>query len=153
MKKVMVVFFVSAMLFITGCSSKEEILVCTKEQEIDTRTKLESRYQVLSKDGYVTRLDTVEVIISDSEEVLKTYQENLENVYRDYRGINHYSNEIRIEDNKLISTTKVDYDKIDAEQLIKIDRNNATAIENGKVKVSALKETYEQLDAVCKVGK
>lgn len=151
MRKVVVVFLVSAMLFVTGCSSREEILVCTKKQEIDTRTTLESSYRVSSKDGYVTKLDTVEVIISNSKEVLKTYQENLENVYRDYRGIKHYSNKIRIEDNKLISTTKVDYDKIDTEQLIKIDRNNASAIENGKVKVSVLKEAYEQLEAVCKI--
>lgn len=153
MRKVMVVFLVSAMLFITGCSSKEETLVCTKEQVIDTRTKLQSRYQVLSKGGYVTKLNTVEIIISSSEEVLKTYQDNLENVYRDYRGIKYYSNKIRIKDNKLISTTKVDYDKIDTEQLIKIDRNNASAIEDGKVKTSALKEAYEQLDAVCKIEK
>lgn len=153
MRKVMVVFLVSAMLFITGCSSKEETLVCTKEQVIDTRTKLQSRYQVLSKGGYVTKLNTVEIIISSNEEVLKTYQDNLENVYRDYRGIKYYSNKIRIKDNKLISTTKVDYDKIDTEQLIKIDRNNASAIEDGKVKTSALKEAYEQLDAVCKIEK
>ena len=110
-------------LFLTGCSASEKkgVLVCTKKQDIDSSTKLESTYNVSYKNGYDK-----------------------------YNDIKYYDNNIKIEGNQLISKTVVNYEKIDTDKLIEIDKNNATAIEDGKVKVSTLKSAYEQLDATCK---
>ncbi len=148
MKKIVVVFIMGVVL-LTGCSEKQGKLVCKKEQDINANTKLESVYTVDYKNGYVTKLDTVETITSEEESVLNTYKENLEKIYSAYNNIKYYENKIKMEKNKLISTTKVDYEHIDTDKLIEIDENNKVAIENGKVKVSVLKEAYEGLNATC----
>lgn len=152
MKKIIVVFMLVGTLFLTGCSASEKkgVLVCTKKQDIDSSTKLESTYNVSYKNGYVTSIDTTETITSDKTEVLETYKTNLESVYNKYNDIKYYDNNIKIEGNQLISKTVVNYEKIDTDKLIEIDKNNAAAIEDGKVKVSTLKSAYEQLDATCK---
>lgn len=152
MKKLLAVLIVGVCL-LTGCTeTKEEVglLVCTKNQDIDASTKLESTYKVSYKDGYVTDLDTVETITSDNTQVLETYKSSLEKVYSSYNNVEHYNNDIKIEGNQLISTTKVDYEKVDTDKLIEIDKNNEAAIEDGKVKASVLKEAYEKLGATCK---
>lgn len=150
MKKLAVILMVVSVIFLTGCSEKKGVLVCTKNQDIDSSTKLESIYNVSYKDGYVTSIDTTETITSDKSEVLETYKTNLESVYSKYNDIKYYDNNIKIEGNKLISITTVNYEKIDTDKLIEVDKNNAAAIENGKVKVTTLKSAYEQLDATCK---
>lgn len=147
-KKILGVLAVGVVL-LTGCSTKEGTLTCKIEKDIDSTTKLESTYNVDYKDGYATLLNTTETIISDNKEVLEAYKSNLEKMYSSYRSIKYYDNDIKVEDNKLISTTKVNYEKIDTDKLIEIDKNNKAAMENGKVKVSVLKEAYEQLGATC----
>ena len=153
MRKTFFVVVLAILFLVTGCGEKEGVLVCEKKQAIDTTTSLKSTYRVSYRNGYVKKLDTVEVIESDNEEVLSTYKEKLESIYKDYNDIEYYKNEIEIKDKKLISTTKVDYEHIDTSKLVEIDKNNAAAIENGKVKVAVLKEAYEQIDATCKEEK
>ncbi len=151
MKKAMAVLLGLSVMLLTGCGTpKEGKLVCTSKQQIDETTTLESTYNVSHKDGYVTQLNTKETITSDKKETLEVYKKNLESVYSAYNGIEHYNNDIKIEGNKLISITKVNYEKLDTKKLIEIDKNNEAAIENGKVKVSVLKNAYEQLNATCK---
>ncbi len=150
MKKIITVVLILGIVLLTGCSEKEGKLVCKKEQDINSNTKLESVYTVAYKNGYVTKLNTEEIITSEEESILNTYKDNLEKVYSAYNNIKYYENKIKIEGNRLISTTKVDYEHIDTDKLIEIDENNKVAIENGKVKVSVLKEAYEQLNATCK---
>lgn len=153
MKKKLLVLVAVGVTLVTGCSSKEGTLHCTIEKDIDSITKLESIYNVDYKDGYATMLNTKETITSDNKQVLESYKSSLESMYSSYKNIKYYDNDIKVEDNKLISTTKVNYEKIDTDKLIEIDKNNKAAMENGKVKVSILKEAYEQLGATCKEKK
>ncbi len=154
MRKLILVLGVS-LLLVTGCSSEEKLglLKCTKEQDINSDTKLSSTYEVKYKDGNVVKLNTKEVITSSSKDTLEAYKKNLEEIYGAYNNIDYYNNEVKIEGDTLTSTTKVNYEKIDTDKLIEIDKNNEAAIVDGKVKVSTLKEAYEKLGANCTMEK
>ncbi len=151
MKKFFAVFLVLGVLILTGCGKeKEGALTCTINKQIDSSTKLESVYNVSYKNGYATEVATTETITSDSSEALETYKSSLESMYGSYKNVEYYDNDIKLEENKLISTTKINYEKIDTDKLIEIDSNNKSLMEDGKVKVSMLKEAYETLGATCK---
>ena len=53
-----------------------------------------------------------------------------------------YSNEIILEDGILISITKIDYQKIDTDQLIKIASANSKVINHCKIKADDIKSIY-----------
>ena len=151
MKKILAVALFVGVLFLSGCSDgKEGKLVCTMDQSIDSSTKLKSTYNVSYKGGYATMVETTETITSDNSEVLDSYKSSLDSMYGAYKNIEYYDNDIKVEDNQLVSTTKINYEKIDTDKLVEIDSNNKSIMENGKVKVSILKDAYEQLGASCK---
>lgn len=151
MKKFLAVALLVGVLFLSGCSNeKEGKLVCTMNKDMDGSTKLESTYNVSYKGGYAMMVETTETIIGNNSEALETYKSSLESMYGAYKDVKYYDNDIKVEGNKLISTTKINYEKIDTDKLVEIDSNNEALMENGKVKVSTLKDAYEQLGASCK---
>ena len=141
-----------ASILLVGCGSKGEpkILTCTLDRNITSEAKLSSVYKVSYTDRYVNSIQTIETITSDSDSMLSTYKEQFDKVYANYRKIKGYNNSIRKEDNKLISTTDIDYQTINMDELIEIDSSIASFLEDGKLKVSDIKTAYEASGATCK---
>ena len=128
---------------------KKGTLKCSKTQEVSDAIKLDLVYNVTYEGDNVTYLETVEKVISNNSKVLKTYKEQIANVYKPYLDIEYYDNNIEISGDTLTSTTKIDYSKIDTNKLIEIDSSNKVLIKNGKVAVKDLKKTYESLNMTC----
>ena len=94
-------------------------------------------------------IDKVETFIKDKSNI-ETYKNVLENSYKEYNKIKYYSNVISVEDNNLISSTIINYDKIDTNKLIKLDKNNQSIIKNKKVAVDDIKNIYVKNGCKCK---
>lgn len=170
--KLLIILF-ALMLVITGCSTKEEdttkiedktstktedkidsnetkILTCTatKTDEVST---IEAVYKVVYRGEYVDLIETEEKVTSDNEQVLNYYKETTEGVYLPFKDLEHYDYNVVLKDNQVISTTKIDYSKIDTNKMIEINSAMKTIIKDGKVKVSDVRSLYEsaQIGAVC----
>ncbi len=144
--------FALSLLFLlcTGCNLGEKEVTCTNQLAIDEDTNLKSTYEITYKGEFVTKLKTIEKVEASDNEKLQTYRDSLEEVYSKYKDIKYYTNVLTIEKNTLISTTVIDYQKVDTNKLIKADSSNSSLIEGGKVKLSTLKEVYEESGAICK---
>lgn len=150
-KKVLICIALISMCFVTGCG-KEEVkeMTCTRTATITKGVELDLNYKVTYKGDYVQLVESTEKVISDDEEYLKTYETTVNNLYSPYSDIEYYEYDVKIDGNTLVSTSKINYEKIDTDKMIKIDSANASLIKDGKVKLSDIQAVYEANGATCK---
>lgn len=142
---------ISVMFLVTGCSSNSEEKTMTCSRTMDqNEMKTSLSYKISYKGDYVTRVKSEESIETSDTSTLDTYKEQIEKIYSPYKDVKYYQYNVTIDGNKLISTVDINYEKIDTDELIKIDSANSQLINDGKVKVSSVKSLYEQLGATCK---
>ena len=134
----------------TGCNPKTGTMTCTMSSYPTEGITLRSTYTAQYKNNIVTKLKTVEQVIAEDKENLETYKDRIDELYDDYRGMNHYKNKTTIKDNTLTSTTTIDYSKVDTDKLIEIDSGNAKLIKDGKVNINDLQDMYRQNGCNCK---
>ena len=149
MKKIGLVLFMS-LLLLTGCTKEENgVLTCTrtaKQGNID----LSLNYKITYTGEYVNTIETTEIVKSEDQNTLNLYKSQIENVYKPYKEIDYYENEITLEGNTLTSKTTIDYDYINIDDLIEIDSANEQILKDGKAKVSDFRTMYENIGASCK---
>lgn len=149
MKKIGLVLFMS-LLLLTGCTKEENgVLTCTrtaKQGNID----LSLNYKITYTGEYVNTIETTEIVKSDDQNTLNLYKSQIENVYKPYKEIDYYENEITLEGNTLTSKTTIDYEHINTDKLIEIDSANEQILKDGKAKVSDFRTMYENIGASCK---
>lgn len=149
MKKSLCIFGMFLLVLVTGCSTTEKTLVCTRTTN-QNNVKMDLNYTIEYSGKYVNKVKTTEKVESSSKELLETYKSSIESLYSPYKDIEHYNYNVTIKDDTLTSTTDIDYSKIDTDKLINVDSANKQLIKDGKVAVEDLKKTYESLGAECK---
>jgi len=130
-------------------TEESKVLKCTRNATVSEGVRMELSYKATYKGDYVELIETEEKIISNNSAVLEAYKSNVEKMYSPYKNVEHYNYNVVIDDDTLISTTHIDYSKIDTEKLIEIDSANKTLIKNGKVKISDVKLMYQTVGATC----
>ena len=80
------------------------------------------------------------------------FKEYVESTYKSMNdSYGGYDNKVTVDGNKLVSTTKIDYTKMDMEKFIKDNTAMKSYVnKNNQLKVEGVKKIYEQLGAVCK---
>lgn len=149
-KKISILILIIGIFFFSSCTKQTGTILCTLSQTPREDIKLKSEYTITYNNNYVEKLKTVEKIEVKNKEDLTAYQESLKSIYDLYSNIDYYSNAITIEDNTLISSTVINYQKVDTNKLIEVDQNNASLIKDGKVSVKEIKEMYQQNGCNCK---
>jgi len=149
MKKILFIVPI-ALLFLTGCGSESYTkTVCTNTVDINESTTLAAEYSIYAEGDIVHILSSTEALKSDDKELLDDYKQKLSEVYGVYSQVPYYFNAIFEEEGYLTSITTVNYFKVNTDDLIKIDENNANIISDGIVSLSVLRELYESNGAVC----
>ncbi len=146
MKKAII--FLCAIFLTSGCSKKENIVCINTLNE--NNVKIDSEYTIIYSGKYVDKLKTIEKVTSDDQNELEKYKDLLMDYYNSFNKIDYYVNTVSIEGNTLISSTTINYEKIDINKLIEIDENNKKIISDKKVKLSTLKKLYIDQGATCK---
>lgn len=147
MKKYLIL--VLCLFLLTGCGKKEKIIDCSFNSEVND-IKIVSTYSIFYDDKYVTKIKTNEKMEFSDSNLISKYKKTLESKYSLYKDVKYYNYSIKTDKNTLISTTDINYKKIDIDKLIKIDSDNSSLIKNGKVLVSDVLDVYSQLGIVCK---
>lgn len=138
-----------ALIFITTGCGEIKTITCTDKVVNDDKAELEATYIIYYKGDYVTKLKATENITSDNQTLLEAYKESLNESYKKFNKLNYYSNSLSIEDNTLISSTVINYSKINYKKLKKLDQTSSKLIKNGKIKLSDMKKNYTNNGATC----
>ena len=153
MKKILNIVLVCFMIvFLAGCdNNSEKTMTCTRKVTVTDDVKMDLLYKATYKNDVVSRIETVEKIISSDDSVLESYKNQLDSVYSPYAKVEYYDTSVEIDGDTLISNTKIDYSKIDIDELIEIDSANSSLIDkDGKVKIDTVRNIYEKVGATCK---
>lgn len=150
-KKILFGVLFAAALIATGCGKEEtKVLTCTRTATVTTGVKMDLKYKATYAGKYVKVIETEEKVIAENKNYLTTYKTSVEKIYEPYKDVKHYNYDVSISGDTLTSKTKIDYEKIDTDEMIKIDSANASLIKDGKVKIDDVKSLYESLGATCK---
>lgn len=150
-KKILFVALLTMILIVTGCNAKQETktLNCSLKGTIMEGIETNSNYKVAYQGEYVQTIETKETVTSDNQEYLETLKQTVESIYSPYKNVEHYNYDVTVNGNTLISTTFIDYSKIDVNKLLEINSAFGTLIEDGKLKVSDVKNVYKQMGITC----
>ncbi len=154
MKKIIITISIIVVLILTviiGYNIKiySGTLICTNTYEEDN-VQFKTTYQVEYKKKYATKLVSIETINTYDVTLLNDYKTNLEMMYLRFNEIPHYENTISIKKTTLTSKTIIDYDKINLNELVKVDSSFNEVIKNNKVSITKLKKQYDLTGAYCK---
>ena len=164
-KKLFSILLILLVICITGCTKKTEsgltvnsetdmtekrgVLACTREATGMNNAAVELNYEVSYKNGYVTKLHSIEKVTSSSEEVLETYRSAYEKVFEVYKDLEYYENSITDEGNTIISDTVIEYDKVDLDELKRLENTKDSVIKDGKVALKDWLKFAEKFGTKC----
>lgn len=149
MKKFLAIVMCVGVLFLTGCGAeKEKTLKCSRTLN-QSGIKMDLSYNVSYKGNYVTKVKSIEKIISSDSATLEAYKEQLKKTTESVSKIDHYDHDVKIDGDTLTSTITIDYAKIDTDKLIETDSSLKQLIKNGKVSVKDIKTLYNGLGVTC----
>ncbi len=150
-KGILVSCLALVVLTLTGCGDDSVKTMKCSSHLNQNGIKTESKYEVTYKGKYVETVKTVETMETDkdSADALEEVKKGIEALYADYAKLDHYDNEVKIEENVLTSTTNIDYTKVDTDAMIKINSAMGQIIKDGKVSIDDMKSLYEAAGATC----
>lgn len=158
MKKILSIVMVSiVVLTLTGCakgnSKGETKLVKTCTMTVtDSDYEIESEYKVYGSGKTVDSVVTVETVISDDDDILDYLEEYSDTTYsnmnKTYGG---YTFNIDRQDNKLITTTTIDYNTMDMNKFVS-DNSAMKKFVNSdnKLLIDGIVSLYKSMGATCK---
>ena len=146
------VLFTSVIVLLAGCTSKTngKKMTCSATAT-QGNIHIKMHYEVTFLGEYVKTVKTEEELTSSDKNTLKGYKNTIEDVYKKYDDIDYYDYKIEMkDDHTLISHVSIDYDHVDIDKIVALSDSSDQLIKNGKVKLSDIKEVYENVGATCK---
>lgn len=123
-------------------------MVCTFNNKNDVYS-INTIYSITFKKRIVTSILTEEIIQSNDEKMLEEYKISLDLLYSKYKKLKYYDNKTSIKNNQLVSITKINYQKINKNEFIKLDRNNRRLFTGNVIKLKTLQKIYKENGAKC----
>ena len=169
MKKIGIIIIMGVfLLMMVGCEEKvqKEVPEEPMEEDIEgTSTVHEHCTRIGHLDGgevslnydiYYTgkRLNTVEseeIVTSESSSLLDTYEKAYQDIHNYYQSLDYYETRIERSSNSVTSRIFIQYDKVDINQLLRIEGEEDNIIVNGVARVDKWKELAKKLGASCEI--
>lgn len=156
MKKKLLILGIIALVLITGCGQgskditvKEEKILCTRTGNMNN-LEMDFNYEVYYEGNNVNKVQTTEKITSEDTSVLEQSKQQIENLYSNFDNIENYNYNVVIEGNTLTSTTDINYEKIDIDELLEIDSSISQLLnDDNKIDLEKITQVYEQTGATC----
>lgn len=145
---ILAIITISVVLLLNIIYPKNGLMICTYTSSNDIY-KINTKYVIKFKNRIVSNLYTEEIIEASDEKMLNEYKTSLDLVYSKYSNLKYYDNSVTIKNNKLISKTNINYQKIDISKFIALDKNNRKLLTNNKLELKKLKKTYTDSGARC----
>lgn len=146
---IIISFFLVCTMFLTGCGTEEtKKMVCTRVID-QNGIKMDLRYEATYTGDVVSLLESTEKVISSDTAVLEQYQTLLKQSYAPYDNVKYYNIDITIDGDTLTSHVVVNADKIDVDEITKIDSANGNYYTDGKMMIANVERAFTSLGATC----
>lgn len=145
---ILIIITISVVLLLNIIYPKNGLMICTYTSSNDIY-KINTKYEIKFKNRIVSNLYTEEIIEASDEKMLNEYKTSLDLVYSKYSNLKYYDNSVIIKNNKLVSKTNINYQKLDISKFIALDKNNRKLLTNNKLELKKLKKTYTDSGARC----
>lgn len=150
MKKLYLLLIPAFLLILTGCgSSSDKVMKCSLSTDGGSYT-LKSDYEVHHDGKYVQTIKTVETVTSSDSSIIDQMDSYMNSVYQTlsdtYGG---YTFKVTKDSGKVVSNVTVDYTKINLQKLIENDSSAKQFVEDDKVTLEGIKDTYKSLGINC----
>lgn len=141
-------------LILTGCEDKEikglKLVNCTRKAESMNNAEAVLQYKIYHDGTYIKKTISTEKIVSTNRSILEEYKTAYENVFKSYKDIEYYNNNITTTSDSVTSTTTINYDKVDYKKILEIEGEDGNIFTNdGKVKLKTLIDMYKKYGATC----
>ena len=123
-------------------------MVCTRVID-QNGIKMDLRYEATYTGDVVSLLESTEKVISSDTAVLEQYQTLLKQSYAPYDNVKYYNVDITIDGDTLTSHVVVNADKIDVDEITKIDSANGNYYTDGKMMIANVERAFTSLGATC----
>lgn len=142
--------FIFSLFLLGGCESQRngKVMICSakaKQGNID----MDLHYEVTFNSEYVKTVKTVEKLTCSDDKTLDGYKKTIDDIYKKYDGVDYYTYQAEIKDNTLTSQVFIDYEHVDIDKILSLSEDSEHLIKNGKIKLSDIKEVYENVGASC----
>ena len=124
-------------------------LSCTREAKAGEGITPKFSYTVKYKNGNILELHSIEMIISDDEESLDTYENAYKDINKNYDKLKYYDTKVIRDNNSVSRDTLINYDKIDIDALLDLEGEKDNIIKNGKAKLDLWLDLASQFGTKC----
>ena len=159
MKKNKLLVIVICLLLLSGCVKKDKVeivntsnkkgeqadnanqninvkgsgkLSCTREGNAIKGLSVEFHYYVTYEDGILLNLHSVEKVSGDSQDGLDQYEDAYNKISENYKDIKYYDMIITREDNSVTNDTNINYEKVNIDEIIKIEGTGKNIFDENK---------------------
>ena len=159
MKKVILTICIGIIsIVLVGCDnnnkeviSKEKIHEhCTRNGIVENGSALLS-YEIYYTGDVLNLLEAIEEVSSSNSDLLDQYENAYKEIHKHYEGLNYYVTSVVRKDDRVTSTIRIDYDKIDINKLIEIEGEEDNIFEEKIPKASKWKELAKKVGTKCEI--
>lgn len=140
-------------LLLSGCGKETaQTMTCTLTQkDVVNQYELDATYVVNYKNDLVTDVETTEIVTSDDTTVLDSFEQQLKQIYQamqdNYGG---YDINIQNDGQKVTSIVKIDYQKLNFDQLIEDNSAMKNYVnDNNQLTLEGIKTMYQSQGISC----
>ena len=150
MKKTLLLSIFVFAIFMVGCGKdSDSVMKCNINTNLGTYT-LNSDYEVHHDGKYVKSITTTETVSSTDSSIIDQMATYMDSMYQElsdtYGG---YKYNVTKNNGKVVSNVTVDYTKINLKKLVEDDESAKLFVEDDKVTLEGIKETYKNLGVEC----
>ena len=132
----------------SGNGTENKVTMCYSKQN-EEEFNLTGTYKVTSKEGIVLLVESEEKVSFHDSDYRDLFKKTMEEMYADYNDLKYYDISIQVDGNNLISTTTIDYSRMDMDKMLEINPAMSSIIKNGKIKLDDLKLVYSMSGVSC----
>lgn len=138
----------------TGCGtgtvkSADGVYKCSRKGTLDNGAS-QLNYELYYEGDYLTILHSTEKVYSSDEEVLDTFEEAYNNIFKAYEGLEYYDAMVTREEGVVTTDIVINYAKIDTSSLLEIEGEEDNVIDkDGKVRVKTWLNFAKQYGVTC----
>lgn len=139
------------MIILTGCvqepiTKKTE---CTIDNEVDG-IKVDGTYELTYTEGYIDTVKFIEKYTVSDEYLIESVENTFDNLYKNLGELKYYDYERITEGLTVTSTVNIDYNRINIDKLIELNKDLKNIIKDDKIEATVLINSYKSNGATCK---
>lgn len=138
-------------IILSGCNKTPitQKTECTINNEVDG-IKVDGTYELTYTEGYIDTVKFIEKYTVSDEYLIESVENTFDNLYKNLGELKYYDYERITEGLTVTSTVNIDYNRINIDKLIELNKDLKNIIKDDKIEATVLINSYKSNGATCK---